>query len=67
MGTQYPHLSLEERRKRARRYLPREASVSALSNRDTKAICDRLHSTPRKCLGWRSSTEAFRDELMKLR
>ncbi|MEW2913509.1 integrase, partial [Leisingera sp. JC11] len=30
-------------------------------------ICDRLNDTPRKCLGWRTPAEAFRDELMKLR
>lgn len=59
--------SVENLNKRARRYLPRDAPVAALSNRDMKAICDRLNGTPRKCLGWRTPTEAFRDELMKLR
>ena len=32
-----------------------------------KAICDPLNNTPRKCLGCRTPTEAFRDELIKLR
>lgn len=59
--------SVENLNKRARRDLPRDAPVAALSNRDIKAICDRLNGTPRKCLGWRTPTEAFRDELMKLR
>ena len=59
--------SVENLNKRARRYLPRNAPVTALSNRDMKSICDRLNGTPRKCLGWRTSTEAFREELMKLR
>ena len=59
--------SVENLNKRARRYLPRDAPVAALSNRDMKAICDRLNGTPRKCLGWRTPTEAFREELMKLR
>ena len=59
--------SVENLNKRARRYLPRDAPVAALSNRDMKSICDRLNGTPRKCLGWRTPTEAFRDELMKLR
>ncbi|HDY96203.1 MAG TPA: IS30 family transposase, partial [Sulfitobacter litoralis] len=36
-------------------------------NQDMKSICDRLNGTPRKCLGWRTPTEAFREELMKLR
>ena len=41
--------------------------MAALSNRSMKAICDRLNGTPRKCLGWRTPTEASRDEMMKLR
>ncbi|QDI74500.1 hypothetical protein R2C4_01555 (plasmid) [Leisingera aquaemixtae] len=28
---------------------------------------DRLAGTPRKCLGWRTPAEAFRDEHIKLR
>ncbi len=32
-----------------------------------KAICDRLNGTPRKCLGWQTPTEAFREDMMKLR
>jgi IS30 family transposase len=59
--------SVENLNKRARRYLPRDVPVAALSNRDIKSICDRLNNTPRKCLGWRTPTEAFREELMKLR
>ncbi|TDE34226.1 IS30 family transposase [Antarcticimicrobium sediminis] len=59
--------SVENLNKRARRYLPRDTQVAALSNRYMKAICDRLNGTPRKCLGWRTPTEAFREELMKLR
>ena len=59
--------SVENLNKRARRYLPRDAPVATLSNRDMKSICDRLNGTPRKCLGWRTPTEAFREELMKLR
>lgn len=59
--------SVENLNKRARRYLPRDTPVAALSNRSMKAICDRLNQTPRKCLGWRTPTEAFRDELRKLR
>ena len=59
--------SVENLNKRARRYLPRDTPVAALSNRNMKAICDRLNGTPRKCLGWRTPMEAFRDEMMKLR
>lgn len=59
--------SVENLNKRARRYLPRDTQLTALSNRNMKAICDRLNSTPRKCLGWRTPLEAFREEMMKLR
>jgi IS30 family transposase len=59
--------SVENLNKRARRYLPRDTQLAALSNRNMKAICDRLNDTPRKCLGWRTPTEAFREEMRKLR
>lgn len=59
--------SVENLNKRARRYLPRDTQLAALSKRNMKAICDRLNGTPRKCLGWRTPTEAFREEIMKLR
>lgn len=59
--------SVENLNKRARRYLPRDTQMAAISNHYMKAICDRLNGTPRKCLGWRTPTEAFRDELTKLR
>lgn len=41
-------------------------TIATLSNQDMKSICDRLNGTPRKCLGWRTPIEAFREELMKL-
>jgi IS30 family transposase len=47
--------SVENLNQRARRYLPRDTQVAALSNRNMKAICDRLNGTPRKCLGWRTA------------
>lgn len=59
--------SVENFNKRARRYLPRETPVATISDRSMKLICDRLNNTPRKCLGWKTPTEAFRDEMMNLR
>lgn len=59
--------AVENLNNRARRYLPRDTQLAALSNRAMKTICDRLNSTPRKCLGWKTPTEAFRDEMIKLR
>ena len=59
--------SIENLNKRARRYLPRDTQLATLSNRNMRAICDRLNSTPRKCLGWRTPAEAFREEMTKMR
>lgn len=39
--------SVENLNKRARRYLPRDTQLAALSNRNMKTICDRLNGTPR--------------------
>ncbi len=49
--------SVENLNKRARRYLPRDTQLAALSNRNMKAICDRLNGTPRKWLqsNWNAS------------
>ncbi|MBM2294305.1 IS30 family transposase [Sulfitobacter pseudonitzschiae] len=58
--------SVENMNKRIRRYLPRDTALLALPSRYMKSICDRLNETPRKCLGYRTPAEAFRDELMKL-
>ena len=59
--------SVENLNKRARRYLPRDTQLAALSNRNIKAICERLNGTPRKCTGWKTPAEVFREEIIKLR
>ena len=48
---------------RARRYLPRDTDPTALTNRSL-AICRRLHTTPRKCLGYRTPSEVFRQRVL---
>jgi IS30 family transposase len=58
--------SVENMNKRVRRYLPRDTALLSLTDRHMKSISDRLNATPRKCLGYRTPAEAFRDELMKL-
>ena len=58
--------SVENMNKRVRRYLPRDTALLSLPNRYMRSICERLNATPRKCLGYRTPAEAFRDELMKL-
>jgi len=59
--------SVESLNKRVRDYLPSDTPISALSNRDIKAICDRLNETPRKCRGWQTPAEAFAEEIRNLR
>jgi transposase, IS30 family len=49
---------------RARRYLPRETDPTALTNRNLAAICQRLNTAPRKCLGFRTPAEVFREKVL---
>ena len=58
--------SVENLNKRARRWLPRDTPVAMLGEDAMKVVCDRLNGTPRKCLGWRTPLEAFREEMRNL-
>ena len=58
--------SVENMNRRLRRYLPRDTAVLQLTLRSMRMMCQRLNATPRKCLGFRTPTEAFRDELIRL-
>lgn len=49
---------------RTRRYLPRETEPTALTNRSLSAICQCLNTTPRKCLGYRTPAEVFREKIL---
>ena len=57
--------TVENTNRRARRYLPREQDPAALTNRYLRSICDRLNSTPRKCLGYRTPAEVFKQKLLE--
>ena len=57
--------TVENTNGRLRRELPRDTDVLSLSDGALGAIRDRLNATPRKCLGWRTPAEAFRDRLME--
>ncbi|NDW01434.1 IS30 family transposase [Salipiger sp. PrR002] len=59
--------SVENLNGRARRVLPRDTPIASLSRPQMKQISERLNATPRKCLGWRTPAEAFREEMAKLR
>lgn len=58
--------SVENLNKRARRYLPRDAAVAALSDHAMAEISTQLNATPRRCLGYRTPAEAFAEELRQL-
>lgn len=58
--------SIENLNRRVRRYLPSNTPISAISNRSIVSVCDRLNATPRKCLGYRTPAEAFREELRRI-
>ena len=57
--------TVENTNGRLRRHLPRDTDVLSVPDRVVRAIQDRLNATPRKCLGWRTPAEAFRDEIME--
>ena len=49
---------------RARKLLAREVDPLSLSDRDLTEICNRLNATPRKCLGYKTPAEVFRQKLL---
>lgn len=57
--------TVENTNNRLRRYLPRKSDPTAFTNRHLKSICDRLNATPRKCLGYQTPAEVFREKLME--
>jgi IS30 family transposase len=57
--------TVENTNRRARRWLPRKLDPTAVSDHDLKMICDRLNATPRKCLGWRTPAEVFREKMLE--
>ena len=57
--------TVENTNRRARRWLPRKRDISQLTDHDIKVISDRLNNTPRKCLGWKTPAEAFRENMLK--
>lgn len=57
--------TVENTNRRVRRWLPRKRDITAVSDHELKMICDRLNNTPRKCLGWKTSAEVFREKMME--
>jgi len=57
--------TVENTNRRARRWLPRKRDIRSMTDQDMKEICDRLNNTPRKCLGWKTPAEVFREKMME--
>lgn len=49
---------------RIRRFLPRKTDISKLSSSDIFDIVARYNLTPRKCLGYKTPLEVFRNQLL---
>ncbi|MTH80356.1 IS30 family transposase, partial [Paracoccus aestuariivivens] len=58
--------SVENMNRRLRRYLPRDTPLLQMTNQSMRLICQRLNATARKCPGYRTPAEAFREELLRL-
>ncbi|WP_313851752.1 IS30 family transposase, partial [Parasedimentitalea psychrophila] len=57
--------TVENTNRRARRWLPRKRDIRSMSDHDIKEISDRLNNTPRKCLGWKTPAEVFREKILE--
>ena len=57
---------MENTDRRARRWLPRDTPVAGLADDAMRLVCERLDTTPRKCLGHRTPAEALRAEMRRI-
>lgn len=57
--------TVENTNRRARRWLPRKLNISTMTDQDIKEISDRLNSTPRKCLEWKTPAEVFKEKMLE--
>lgn len=57
--------TVENTNRRARRWLPRKRDIRKLTDHEIKEISDRLNNTPRKCLGWKTPAEVFRENMLE--
>lgn len=56
--------TVENTNRRIRRYLPPETDIMTFTISDLGALCSRLNGTPRKCLGYLTPEEVFRQEAL---
>ena len=55
--------TVENTFQRLRRYIPKKANLTGFSQRHIAAIVKQMNNTPRKCLGYRTPAEVFKDHL----
>lgn len=55
--------TVQNTNQRVRRWLPRDTVLLRLPPRALNARCERMNGTPRKCLGFRTPSEVFREQL----
>jgi transposase, IS30 family len=53
--------TIENTFQRLRRFIPKRSRLSQYSDDDISAIVDKMNSTPRKCLDWKTPKEVFCD------
>ena len=58
--------TVENTNRRARRWLPRETVLLDLAPHDLASLSIHMNATPRKCLGFRTPAEVFRENLRNL-
>lgn len=55
--------AVENNNRRCRRWLPREIDLSKVSEGELETVVELINNTPRKCLGYKTPTEVFREQL----
>ncbi|MDH7799259.1 IS30 family transposase [Beijerinckia sp. GAS462] len=56
--------TVENTNRRARKWLSRDTDPLSIKGRELYDICAHLNSTPRKCLGFKTPAEVFRQKLL---
>jgi len=56
--------AVENANRRLRQQLPSETNLIAISQIDLTRVASRMNATPRKCLGYKTPAEVFRDYLI---
>ena len=58
--------TVENTNRRLRRHLPSDTALLSLPRGSVQSVADQLNATPRKCLGFRTPAEVFREELARI-